>query len=583
LETSIARPSTSATTLTSDKTIHALYAYGNTGPVNLGGHTLTVGSGGISGANLSNGSIRPGQYANGELVFFGGTTVNAAIEDNGSPTSVVYTGDAEIGGNNTYTGMTYVVGNPGDTVTVTKSAALPTGANIAIGGYAELYLRDFSGNTAYVLGDVAIQDGGALISACCGNGDTVTAKSISLEGGRLAAPLAGNFPIAKRTEGTAIISTPSPGFTGQIDVFQGTLQAGDGGADGYLAFGAGVVNVLRDGRLALSAIFTPPNSPVPSIKLSGGSLFGVGNPTDGRVNLRGSIDVVDDSAIYLLDGSLDRPRGLAIRIEGAVHVASGKSLSVIGRPDDSTGLQASQGLQLDDGAVLAGNGVITAKVAIAHGAVLSPGLVDQESTVGLLATAITSDLSLSRMTWGSGGRYRWEINDAAGDAGAPFGRGWDAMRIGSILDITATTSAPFIIEPIPLGADGQPGTVTGLLPHHPYRWLIAEIGKLNAFSASIAGFAADRFAIDLSQFKREYPGLRPNDFWLDVDSDGIHLNAMVVSEPASASLVLIAFGVGACARQLRARRLDAFATVKGCSSILNLTPAAAQTSLSPPS
>lgn len=478
---------------------------------------------------------------------------------NGAPTSVIYAGDAEISGSNSYTGMTYVVGNPGDTVTVTNYRARPNGVDVDISGYSELYLRDLRGNSAYALGDVAIRDGATLSIGCCGNGDTLTAKSIVLEGGRLSAPLVGSMPITKQTEGAAIISQPSPGFTGNIEVLEGTLQAGEGGSYGYLAFGSGTVDVLPQGRLALTSINAPTNAPNPNIRLQGGSLFGIGNAGDSGINLRGALDVLDDSAIYLLAGTLDRPRASTIRLDGSNHVAAGKSLSILGRPDDSVGLHVTQGLQLDDGAILAGDGVIRARIDISRGAILSPGSVDQNAKVGLLATDTPSsvvDLPKSRMSWGTGGRYRWEINDADGDAGAPFGSGWDVMRIGSILDITATPSAPFILEPVPLGNRGEPDAVAGLIPNRQYRWLIAEIGKINAFSATITGFAADKFTIDLSNFRDAHPNIRSSDFWLDLDSTGIHLNAKVIPEPACFTLVILALGVCFRQRSLRPTRRD---------------------------
>jgi hypothetical protein len=214
-------------------------------------------------------------------------------------------------------------------------------------------------------------------------------------------------------------------------------------------------------------------------------------------------------------------------------------------------LRASEGIQLDHGAVLAGDGAITAHVRIADGAVLSPGLVEQDMTVGLLAMAapnLVADLPNSRMTWAGGGRYRWEINDVGGDAGAPFGRGWDVVQIGVLLDITATPAAPFIIEPVALGEVGEAGAVNRLVPHQHYRWLIAEIGRINAFSATITGFAADKFAIDLSKLREVYPHLRSSDFWLDIDSNGIHLNATVIPEPATVTLIFIALAAIVSAR-----------------------------------
>lgn len=553
-ETSIASPAASGTTLTMDKTIHALSGY--TAPVDLNGHTLTIGSGGVSGANLSNGVIRPGQYANGELIFIDSNSsnasiVNASIVDNGTPTSVVYAGNVVLGGINTYTGTTYVLGGLGKQIAVKNSKAIPTDGRIELAGRGDLVLRDFSANATYAFGDVVIRDAASFESGC-DSCKSMSARSILMESGNLAVPLAGNFPITKQTDGTAIMWSASPGFTGQVDIVQGTLQAGGSGADGYLAFGSGTVNVQSSGRLVLGAASSSASVAVPTIRLLGGSLFGISG-SSGSTSMRGTLDVVESSAIYLLDGMEDRPRSADIKIDGSIRVATGKTVTVIGRPDTSRGLEVTQGFQFGAGSILAGNGAILAQVQIGNGVVLSPGLIGDDPHVGLLATSTpisTADLQKSKMTWASDGRYRWEINDADFDAGAPFGRGWDVMRIGTILDITATATDPFIIEPVPLTEDDIPGALKGLALHRQYRWLIAEIGRRNSFSATINGFAAEKFAIDATQFNTAYPGLQGK-FWLDMDSNGIYLNSMLVPEPENGIFALFIFGGTLCCQWRR--------------------------------
>src|SRR5205085_2005428 len=42
-------------------------------------------------------------------------------------------------------------------------------------------------------------------------------------------------------------------------------------------------------------------------------------------------------------------------------------------------------------------------------------------------------------TWGAGGTYQWEINDAAGTLGGPAG--WDVWNVAGDLGITAGTTA----------------------------------------------------------------------------------------------------------------------------------------------
>jgi autotransporter-associated beta strand protein len=552
--TSIAHVPSGAPPLAADKTVHALAGSGSSAPINLGGRTLTVGSGGISGAVLSNGVILPGGYANGELVFFGGVTNNATIADNGAPTSVVYSGDVVLGGNSTYTGKTYVVGIPGDTVEVKKASALPTGGDLQINGLTSVSLNDPGSSVQYQLGRVAIRDGGRLLGQAS---NKVSATQVDLEAGILSVALVGNFPIAKTTEGLVGMGNVSPDYTGRIDVFEGTLQAGDrdGLGDGYLTFGKGTVNVGPQGRLILAPLESSKttSAPSPTIRLDGGALLGASSPNSNKINFRGTIDVIGNSSIYTLDGTAVGPEVTEIKIDGQVKVAAGKSLAVIGRPDLSRGLTVTGGIQLAAGSQLGGTSVLTANVAIAAGAILSPGLIGEPDSVGLLATSTAP--AANTTTWGSTGVYRWEINTAAGDAGAPFGIGWDLFRVGNLLTINSTSASPFIIQPVGLTPGGAPGLVDGLMPNFHHRFLIAEIGQVNSVTATISGFAANKFAFDVSALQAFYPAIEADDFWLDIDSRGIHLNALFVPEPPPAVYLLpLSVAVALVVRWRPARR-----------------------------
>ncbi|MEM9656822.1 MAG: PEP-CTERM sorting domain-containing protein [Planctomycetota bacterium] len=521
-ETSVARPE-NPFPLSQDKTIHALDAFDSAPPVDLGGHTLTIGNGGINGATISNGTVQPGEYANGELIFFGGNTINADIIDNGSPTSVVFVGDVALGGTNTYTGKTYVVGRPGDDVFVTNRAALPTGTDLELSSHARLYLEDLSGGD-YRFGAVAIRGGARLTLSCCDVDDAVTAESILLESGALSAPLVGDMPIVKRTGGVAELELSSPGYSGQVDVVEGMLIAS------YPTFGEGTVKVGPNGRLALR-----PADPgvaadlIPEVQLNGGALYGTDGYRSGWVNLNSDLAVTDDSSIYTLDATADHPVIAGLWIDGTIQVAAGKSLEVNG----PSILLVHGGISLGDGAELGGNGSIRGRVEIANGSVLSPGFVGERDSVGMLATStprVSSDPVDVSMTWGEGGRYRWEINDALGEAGAPFGHGWDVFQIGQKLNVEATPQEPFVIEPVGKTKDGEKGLVEGLAVGTPYRWLIAERYEPDWFSAVIEGFDANRFVVDVSQLQEFYPDAEPEHFWLDQGSDGIYLNALIVSE-----------------------------------------------------
>ena len=549
-ETSIVRPPSSPSNLSEDKVVHAIYAFGNVGPVDFGGHTVTVGNGGVSGADFSNGKIQPGDHANGELIFFGGANIEVDIVDNGVPTSVTIVGDAELGGNNTYTGKTYIVGRPGDDVRVNKASALPTGGDIEISGYTDLFLRDLSGNFAYQFGSVAIRDGGSLGAQCCGNGDTVTADDILLEEGRLSVPLVGDTVITKQTEGLGKITMASPGFTGRVNIEQGSLLVGES-IDGYTALGAADVIVHPNANLILSPVSNSlaQLAPTPKIMLQGGSLFGTGRFRDDQISLKGTIEVLEPSQIYTMDGLEADPRDVDFKIDGKVHIPTGKSLSVISIFNSGGGLYVSEGFELEPGSILGGNGSILSNVKISDGAILSPGLLTKGSTPGALHMSVpsfVSDLDKSSLTWGENGRYQWEINSVEGLAGADFGEGWDLVNAGPKLIISATPENPFVIEMVSLDADGHYGEINDLMTNVNYRWKIAEVAQINAFVGTITGFDADKFRIDLSNLHKFYPQAREEDFFIERVGPAIFLNGVIVPEP-STMLILLGISVMAFA------------------------------------
>ena len=531
--TSIVRPR--SPNMLEDRTIHAWNGIGSTPDVDLNGHQLTIGSGGLIGPKLANGVIVPGQDANGELIIATDFVVDADIQDGSSPTSVVYIGEGEIGGNNSYTGKTYVTGLPGNELTVNSATALPVGGDIEVNGNGEVRLRDRTSGIIYDLGNVTLRDGAGLFVPDSAQG--MTARRIDLESGILAGQLIGDFPIVKHTDGAATLSGRSPNYAGVVEVMAGTLVA----SEGPRAFGQATVNVRPGGRVTLPLSGDPgPNAPV--LNLHGGSLLGSGHGTDG-VSWSGDIHVLESSTVYTLDGMENSARSADITVDGTIHVADGKSLSVLGRPDTSRGFRVLHGIQLGSESILAGTAAVRSHVEISQGAILSPGMLGQHNTVGMLATSkpiSANENDESLMTWGAAGRYRWEINDANGVAGAPFGTGWDLLRIGQQLDIRSNSNSPFVIEPVALNTDGELGLVTDLAPNRTYRWLIAEIGTLNAFSAKIVGFSESRFAIDASSIQQIYPHITQDDFWLTRDSQGIHLNLQFVPEPNAACLVLIA-------------------------------------------
>jgi hypothetical protein len=326
----------------------------------------------------------------------------------------------------------------------------------------------------------------------------------------------------------------SPEFTGTVNVYDGTLQAGESGGlqDGFLALGQGEVIVHPTGRLVLTPVSESKveAAPSPNVRLNGGSLFGVGIPRDDQINFKGTIEVIDDSEIYLMDGIATDSQHARLIVDGRFTVAAGKTLSIIGRSDSSGGLSLTEGFELGPGSVLGGTGVIRAHAEISGGAILSPGLVGEQPSVGRLAMSVpvfTDELNESRMIWGENGRYRWEINDTHGLAGAPFGEGWDLVNVGPELVIEATEENPFVIEVIGLQPDGAHGPVSGLAPLTSHRWAIAKAAEINEFVGTISSFDPDKFVVDVSQLQEFHPHVRAQDFWLELDGPSIYLNATI--------------------------------------------------------
>jgi hypothetical protein len=210
-----------------------------------------------------------------------------------------------------------------------------------------------------------------------------------------------------------------------------------------------------------------------------------------------------------------------------VSVSSNKTLELVGSPTGSSALVVSNGIVLAPGAVLAGVGNFQGNVSFANGAKLSPGSTSASNPLGLLS--VDSGTTASQMTWGTDGRYRWEINDVAGAPGAVFGNGWDSLKTAGVLNITSTSARPFVIEVVGLDENGVSGSIAGMKPGE-YRWLIAQAN-------TIVGFAASKFAFDTSQ-----AALSSNQFSaLSILRDGnsLYLQATVIPEPSSILFVSI--------------------------------------------
>ena len=279
-------------------------------------------------------------------------------------------------------------------------------------------------------------------------------------------------------------------------------------------------------------------SPV-NVTLAGGSLYGASEPQDGQVNLVGSVNVIENSKLCLYDGTMTDMRVTDFYLDGNVNVAAGKTFEVLGsawifwpRADIAERYDqfGAGGLCWRETARCVG------QLRYPNGAILSPG--DRHGTsVGAFAMnrpVLIRDPT-STMIWGPAGKYHWEINDATGDVGAPFGKGWDDMIVRGNLVISATADSPFVIELAALQANGTLGPVqhlarvssSGSSPRPTDRSRVSTQRSLSSMPATLllarrgggggSGAAAQIDAVDGNAT-----------FWLSRVGNALYINARVV-------------------------------------------------------
>jgi T5SS/PEP-CTERM-associated repeat protein len=170
---------------------------------------------------------------------------------------------------------------------------------------------------------------------------------------------------------------------------------------------------------------------------------------------------------------------------GVINLASGTTVELNGAllVNDGT---INGDTNVNFGSLATGTGEF-GLVNITQGGEFSPGNSPGQAT-------------LAAANFGAGGRYRFELSDAAGSAGA----GYDSLLIDGDLNISAgaTTNSRFTIEVASLDGLNQPGQAEGFDPAQSYAFTLATTG------AGITGFAPEKFAIDVSDFENDLAGGR---------------------------------------------------------------------------
>ncbi len=272
--------------LASDRTIASLNnrPTGNPELVDLGGHQLTIASGGIyQSHDIVNGVLTAGNGGPAELVIHNTHRIGADIVDNGSEGSIalVVAGKGQtlvVEGTNTYTGGTWVVGeshafSTRSTLRINDLKAIPEGDRI----HVDYGVYDVRLATAGIvkLSELHVRGGGGVY----GVNATFDADAFYFEDGE-AGNLTGDGTVYKDTKGEFAIGGGGIGYTGNVFVRDGILRID------RLSIPNGTLHV-EGGRVSAGAEhFSVPTS----IVLDGGELLGYYN---------GPIEVKSDSSVFV--------------------------------------------------------------------------------------------------------------------------------------------------------------------------------------------------------------------------------------------------------------------------------------------
>ena len=269
-----------------------------TGATTIAQGTLTIGGSGLLGAGSYAGAI-----SNAASFIYNSTasqTLSGAISGTGSLTQ--QSGVLKLGGSNSYTGATLVVGG---TLQMVNVSALNSNNIVTLGGNGSAPTLDLNNTSVTIAG---LNDGGYTTGTVTNSGGTV--KTLTLGGtgsyiyaGAIAATAPANFSLTKTGAGTQTL-TGSNSYSGLTSVTGGVLSLLNGAA-----LGTGTASVSSVGALQIQGGITVANS----LNLSGSGVSNDGalrsvsgsNTYSGLINVASPSRINSDAgALYLTSGSI---------------------------------------------------------------------------------------------------------------------------------------------------------------------------------------------------------------------------------------------------------------------------------------
>ena len=401
----------------------------NSSRVNLNGNNLTIGTTG--GATTFAGII---SGAGGSLTKDGASTQVLSGENNYTGTTTISAGTLQAGADNAFSAGSATTLGAAGTLDLNDSANTINALAGAAGskvllGSATLTTGDAT-NTTFA---GVISETGNVIKQGTGiltlSGTNTYTGTTTINAGTLQAEAANSFSAGSATTVGGTGTLDLNNFANRIDVLIGEV-----GSKVLLD-----AATLTTGKNAINTTFAGVISETGNvIKQGTGSLT-----LSGANTYTGNTDI--NAGTLIVDGS----------------IASSLLTSV------------------NSGGTLAGSGT-TGEVIINSGGILSPG-----NSPGTL-TSIGA-------TYGGGGTYLWQINNATGVAGSTTG--WDLHNITpGALNISATSGNQFTIDITGLNAGNTSGKVVNFNKNLDYTWRIASAtGGVNGFSADKFNLATARF------------------------------------------------------------------------------------------
>lgn len=294
------------------------------------------------------------------------------------------------------------------------------------------------------------------------------------------------------------------------------------------------INIGGDGNIVLSG-----NQQIRDHADTGAAALTTLNKVgSGTLTISGSNNTTSGtSATYMGATNVNGGR-LVISGSGNINSTSGVFVASVGQfiYDSSTGLTRDvtvnggrfaynsaanfTGALTFNSGTLAGTNFSGVNFTVGAGDVLAPG----NSTGAMSAGAVT---------WGNGGAFEFEINDATGVAGAASG--WDLLNPAS-LNITAG-AGQFTVNLVSLTAGQAAGAAQNFNPNSNYSWLFVDSGS------AITSFSASSFVLSATGFSNTFDGSFSIVQGTGLDTDKLYINyTSAIPEPSSFAILA---GLGA--------------------------------------